>query len=119
MTATRKPAPIAVTVAEVPPAGPHAALEPIPRMVIFGDASWLSNAFWSDQGMAQVYGMIFGQILGWLRERPIILNIPNLRSDTFMLPPNLSFGRAVFLPGALMMVGIIGLGAGVWVVRRR
>ena len=88
-------------------------------MIVYGDATWLSNAFWSDQGMAQIFGMILGRNLGWLRQRPEILNIQNKNADTFMLPPNVSLIRTVLLPGLLMMVGIVGLGAGVWVVRRR
>jgi hypothetical protein len=121
LTATRRPVTIAVTVAEVPVGGPHAMMEgeSVPQMIVYGDATWLSNAFWGEQGMAQVLGIVLQRNLGWLKQRPVILTPKTNKSDTFMLPPNVSFGRTVLLPGVLMMAGIIGLGAGVWVVRRR
>jgi hypothetical protein len=101
---------------------PHTMTPPsdgAPRLVVIGDATLASN--WSIQ-RGNIGGQydLFYSILSWLSERPNDIGIEAKKQDVYEVDPiNVNFARMVWLPAALMFVGIIGLGAGVWVVRRR
>jgi hypothetical protein len=101
------------------PPDPHtmAPTEGTPRLAVIGDASLASNL--SIERGANQYDLFYS-ILSWLRERPSDIGIEAKKQDVYDVDPvNVNFARMVWLPAALMFVGIIGLGAGVWVVRRR
>jgi hypothetical protein len=102
-----------------PPSDPHTmtpSSEVTPRLVAIGDASFVSN--WAMQ-RGPDYDLFYS-ILSWLRERPSDIGIEAKKQDVYDVDPtNVNFWRMVLLPLALMLVGVIGLGAGVWVVRRR
>jgi hypothetical protein len=113
--------PIAVTVTDQPPAmDPHARLEGSggsPRMVVVGDSTFVSN--WAlEGGRSRTYDLFFG-MLSWLRERPTDIGIEPKKQDVYDADPNINFRRLIWLPTALMLVGILGVGTGVWVVRRK
>ncbi len=117
--------PLAVTVSEgktaAPPIPGHEGLgkEGQPRMVVFGDASWVSNRLL--QQAAPNNFNLFTSCLSWLVERPDIGNrVPPSQHDIYRLkaPPNSGL-RLLLLPGFLMVLGVLALGVGVWVVRRR
>jgi hypothetical protein len=100
-----KPMPIAVTVRE----GDK------PRLVVIGDTEFISNAGLTDSA----YG-IFASALDWLSDRPGVGARPK-ESSTYTLSSRGAehVSRMVNLPFLLMAVAIIGLGVGLWVVRRR
>jgi hypothetical protein len=142
---TALPVAVAVTESGPPPAGgadPHDFMrqggEQIPRLLVYGDASWLSNR-WMGEG--ELYDLFTGS-LAWLRERPDVASVaePKERKPYIMNtkpaapmpgetePPSSEgalrtreevYSRLFWVPALLMVVGIIGLGTGVWVVRRR
>ena len=88
-------------------------------MVVFGDASWISNRL-LQQATPNNFNL-FASSLSWLVERADIgTRIPPTQHDLYQLkaPPN-SGMRLLLLPGLLMMLGVLALGVGVWVVRRR
>jgi hypothetical protein len=64
---------------------------------------------------------LFGSCLSWLRERPDIGTKPPEDKDRteFVLRDAQAVSRLRFLPALYLVVGIITLGMGVWVVRRR
>jgi ABC-type uncharacterized transport system len=122
----KRPPAIAVTVTEPKEPDPtedvHARMRGMkqePRMVVFGDASWVAN-----QGIsrpASGYFELFVSVLNWLRERPEIGKMADPKERKFY---TLSAGqdavtRLEWLPGFLICLGIIGLGGGIWIVRRR
>lgn len=118
-----EPLSVAMAVAEGPPRNPmnpHAALEGAqkPRMVVVGNAAWLGNSFMAET-TGGVYYDIFTSMLSWLRERPNNIGIEAKRRETYTMSTEANTSRILFTPTILMLVGIIGLGAGVWVVRRR
>jgi hypothetical protein len=122
---SRTPLSLAVTVSEgktqAPPIPGHdfMAKEGEPRLVVFGDATWASNAM-VQQG-APAHFNLFASCLSWLAERPDIgTRVPPTQHDLYRLkaPPG-SGGRLLLLPGFLMVLGVLALGVGVWVVRRR
>jgi hypothetical protein len=120
-----EPIPVAVAVTEstrpVNPNDPHAFMNPAsdqkPRLVVFGDATFACNA-------AVRQGNLMGadflaSSLAWLRERPEAIGIPPKKRGEYQMKPDTNVGRMVSLPFVLMSCGVIGLGLGVWVVRRR
>ena len=114
---------VAIAVSETPPGSamnPHAALqgEDKPRLVVMGDASWVSNVFMAERSNAVNYDL-FTSMLSWLRERPNSIGIDAKKRETYTLPEDANLGRMFWTPLILMLVGIVGLGAGVWIVRRR
>jgi hypothetical protein len=121
---TEQPPSLAVTVTEGKAAAPipnHEFLgkEGQPRMIVFGDASWISNLL--EQQIAPSHFNLFASCLSWLAERGDIgERLPPTQHDLYRIKaaPG-SEWRIVVLPSVLMIVGALALGVGVWVVRRR
>jgi hypothetical protein len=114
---------VAVTEGKTPPPMPgHPPLpntEGEPRLIVFGDASWASNAILY-QATPDNFAL-FSSCLAWLSGRHDIgEQIPASTRNMYRLKlaPGESWGL-VLLPGALMLFGVVALGFGVWVVRRR
>jgi hypothetical protein len=93
----------------------------VPRMVVFGDAGWVSNDALSNPANAYNYDL-FASCLAWLRERPDVgvgdteakerkEYALNVRAD--------AIPRIEYLPLGLLFLVVVGAGMGVWVVRRR
>jgi hypothetical protein len=101
------------------PGHEHLAKEGQPRLVVFGDASWISNGLLLRHSPNNFN--LFASCLGWLVERPDLgVRVPNTEHNIYELKaaPG-SENRLLFLPGILMVMGVMALGVGVWVVRRR
>ncbi len=121
---SERPLSLAVTVTEgksTPPIPGHEfmANEGEPRMIVFGDASWITNNILL-QATPDNFAL-FSSSLSWLAGRHDIgERIPTSTRNVYRLkiPPGEEL-RLVFLPGVLMMMGVLILGFGVWVVRRR
>jgi hypothetical protein len=123
---SREPLPVAVVVTESgppDPSDPHAGFRgrPMgpqkPRLVVFGDATMASNVV-MQSGRTEIYSL-FSSSLAWLRERPGNIGIEAKKRNIFVLDAKTNVSRMIWLPAALMAFGIIQLGLGVWVVRRR
>lgn len=122
---SERPLSLAVTVVEgkspTPPIPGHEfmANEGEPRMVVFGDASWITNNLLL-QATPDNFAL-FSSSLSWLAGRHDIgERIPTSTRNVYR--PKVAPGeelRLIFLPGVLMMMGVFVLGFGVWVVRRR
>jgi hypothetical protein len=119
-------APVAVAVTERAP-NPHAFmggqppedLEPKPRLVVFGSAHLVTNYYMAgDRGQGDVFGAVTS-CMEWLRQRPAGIGIEPKRRDVFTFSPGTDTVRMSVLPALLMLFGVVGLGAGVWLVRRR
>ncbi len=104
----------------LPPGHPMMPQQPTgeshPVMVVFGDASWIDDTHRDGNSWS-----LFNSCLAWLRERPDTgVKIDPREPDIFSpnVPPE-SSNRLLLLPLFLMIFCIIGMGVGVWVVRRR
>jgi hypothetical protein len=88
-----------------------------PALVVYGDALMASNY---DRFPQVPYFDLMASSLEWLAGRPENIGIEP-RKDTFyrFRSPTISVGRMVLLPAVLILLTIVGIGAGVWVVRRR
>jgi hypothetical protein len=117
--------PVAVAVTEnIPGAagGPHAMMpgEEKPRLIVFGNGALLSNRLVDKSSLTQFpYYDLFTSCVAWLRERPTNIGIEPKNRDYYAFPADANVLRMALLPAFLMIVSIIGLGTGVWVVRRR
>lgn len=117
--------PVAIGVSEgsLPPGMPtdaaHAGLsKTTPKMVVVGSASWVS-----DERMRQGFDRnfyLFNSCVNWLRETTIgeMIEAKERKIYELGIPPQ-DAGRVQYLPLGLMLLAVIGLGTGVWVVRRR
>ena len=66
---------------------------------------------------------LIGVTIDWLRERPSVaavgIEAKKYREYTFPEPAAVDASRLLYLPLALGILTVIGLGAGVWVIRRK
>jgi hypothetical protein len=94
----------------------------VPRLVVFGDAGWVSNAALNNEAANPFNYYLFASCLSWLRERPDI-GVGDIeakeRKEYALNVPAGSVSRLEFLPLGLMALVVVGAGLGVWVVRRR
>jgi hypothetical protein len=107
--------PVAVTVSETPAGDSRRAT---PRMVVYGDAAWLRNLAMREGGQEENFDL-FRSTIQWLRERSDIGRVAEPKTrKRFILERTDTFAMAG-VPAFLISVAVIGLGAGIWVVRRR
>jgi hypothetical protein len=98
----------------------HPTSDQTPRMVVIGNAGWVADD--SEPKLRKTNAALIGSSISWLRERPDIGEPPTKEErKTYTLTVNdaASERRLEWLPGGLMLLGIVTLGGGVWVVRRR
>jgi hypothetical protein len=95
------------------------------RVAVFGngwfvsdDASAQANA--ATRGQAVTLWLdLMGSTLDWIRDRPTVVGVTEKPYSTYTLKPGFDVIRLNYLPLGLAFIVVIGLGAGVWVVRRR
>ncbi|MBN9518010.1 Gldg family protein [bacterium] len=106
------------------PMNPHAAGgEQKPRLVVYANASMFSNAAPPVRGggTPPSYELMSASI-DWLRERPVIAAEIEAKPYTvynFPAAESLNETRLIWLPLGLALFAVAGLGAGVWVIRRK
>ena len=112
------PVPIAVAVSEegIRPDEKKGDRVTRPCMVVFGSKYFMSNREMFSSG-ATNYSLVSGA-LEWMGERPV-LGIRPREQPNYALNPETQVGRMIFVPLWLMGLSTLGLGIGVWVVRRR
>jgi hypothetical protein len=124
-TVSKTPIPVAVAVSEskgpgaMPPGHPPVGGDQQPRLLVFGDASWVTNQLLQN---SQFNYMLFSNCLSWLRERPDIgteYAEGKVRPEYTLNATPDTVSRLRWLPVGLMMLALVGLGGAVWVVRRR
>jgi hypothetical protein len=127
---SQQPLSVAVTVTEPtggrpPPMPGHPPIggDSQPRMVVFGDASWVSNQLIQDSQFGSNHADLFRSCLAWLRERPEVGGTAEgTERKQFVLgidSESPAATRLRWLPASLMLLGVVGVAGGVWVVRRR
>ncbi len=114
------PLPAAVVVSETAPQNPMGGAPPAakPRLVVFGDATFVTNPFVAE-GLGSANFAFFASTLDWLSERPTSVGAGARSLKYYSLDATTSPVALVFLPGVIALVVILGLGLGVWTVRRR
>jgi hypothetical protein len=123
---SRKPVTLGVTVSDfrggAPPGRGHESLAE-PRMVVFGTSTWISNRTLLRSQFGENNYNLFASCLSWLRGRADLgtkpINIEKSRREYRLTMEGKSFVGLNLLPPVLMTVAVLGLGVGIWVVRRR
>jgi hypothetical protein len=120
---SESPVPAAVIVTETAPPPPVPGGPPPeakPRLAVFGDTTWVTNEYASERS-GQANFSFFASVLDWLVERPSSIGVESKALPVYAMDPKAAdnVARLYFLPLVLALVGIVGLGLGVWVVRRR
>jgi hypothetical protein len=126
--------PVGVAVSDPGEPDPHAFMrggrggDGPPRMVVLGAASFASDAaIAGGRGRAAEQGGggdslgydLFSSALSWLREKPSSIGVTRKERGIYKIEAGSNVGSMLLSPVVLMGVAIIGLGVGVWVVRRR
>jgi hypothetical protein len=110
LDAKASPVPICVAVAV-------SDREQRPRMVVIGDSAFADNQFIRRE--PHFYDFLTSSI-EWLVERPGNIGISPRESKSFMLrADDVQPGRMKYVPLGLMLLTFLGLGTGIWIIRRR
>jgi hypothetical protein len=99
--------------------------ESTPHMVVLGSTGWMTN-----EALASPDGRRFGDnnltlfrsSVNWLRGSSDLGAAPvegQARTIYSLTLPEAELPRLEYLPGLLMLLGVVALGVSVWVVRRR
>ena len=109
---TDGPRPVAVVVAE----------GEFGRAAVFGNGLLMSDAA-SGGGRGESDPITFdlvGGTIDWLRDRPALaIGVESKKYKTFSLPPSADATRGLWFPLLFSLLIVTGLGASVWMVRRR
>lgn len=119
--------PVAVTVrdkgTQLPPTQPHLPPETKPgdpKMVVFGDATFVCNELVDQQVGEIIFYNLFASSVNWLRDKPIILDIAPKERKAYR--PNMTRDTVESLkwwPIALLLVFVLVSGISVGMMRRR
>lgn len=92
------------------------------RVAVFGCGWFISDdvAGRSQGGSAPIWFDLMGGTLDWIRDRPTLGSLPSEKPyTTYTLKPGYDNTRLVYVPLGIGLLIVLGLGAGVWVVRRK
>jgi ABC-type uncharacterized transport system len=90
-----------------------------PRLVVVGDTEFITNGSLNQSPQEALLNYSFAySALQWLAEKEDI-GIQAKESAVYKIPEDVNFGRMIFAPAWLMLLATVGLGVGVWIVRRR
>jgi hypothetical protein len=88
-----------------------------PRMVVLGDSAFADNQF--IQREPHFYDFLTSSI-EWLVERPGNIGISPRESKSFSIrADDIHPSRMKYLPLGLLLLSFLGLGTGIWIIRRR
>jgi hypothetical protein len=91
------------------------------RVAVYGSGLIASDS-WARQvqGTVPVEFDLIGVTIDWLRDRPPVpTGITSKTYTTYTFPPKVDTTRLLWFPLGLAIVVVAGLGAGVWVIRRK
>ncbi|MFO0845356.1 MAG: Gldg family protein [Gemmataceae bacterium] len=116
---------VAVSDGGTPPGMPRdaahsAELKDTPRMVVFGSAQWVTDEG-LEGGRGTLRADLFNSCVSWLRGTSSVgakIEAKKRKEYDLNIAPQ-DTGKVMYLPLGLLLLGVVGLGTGVWVVRRR
>jgi hypothetical protein len=117
---SEEPLPVAVAVSEKLFSSGKESFKP--RLVVFGDAEFLDNLdvlLSKTRGNDESYLWVTSA-LNWMSDKQGLIGPRTKETTSYTLNPRtVNVDRMKTLPGWLMTLAILSLGAGIWVVRRR
>jgi len=96
-----------------------------PRLAVFGCGWFVSDdasGRAASSGSARLNTLwldMIGSTLDWVRERPTVTGVTDKTYATYTLKPGYDSFRMIWVPVLLAVVGVAGLSAGVWAIRRK
>jgi hypothetical protein len=108
-----EPIPVAVAVSE--------SQGEKPRLLVFGDTDFIGNFDLMRSPNDQNFAMVLSG-LEWMAEREGFIGPVPRETTVYALsagPESDTVSRMVHVPGWLMLLSLLGLGTGIWLVRRR
>jgi hypothetical protein len=94
------------------------------RAAVFGSSLFISDEIVrAERGRPFAFTLI-GTAVDWLRDKQTSAAVADIEAKkyteyTFPAPATVDFTRLIWLPLGLALLTVVGLGAGVWVIRRR
>ncbi|MBL8868086.1 MAG: Gldg family protein [Planctomycetia bacterium] len=88
-----------------------------PRMVVVGNGELFNDASAALQKENMGFKLVHASI-DWLRDRPVV-DVASKQFGFYTPQAKMDRMRLLFLPFGLAVLGIVGLSAGVWVIRRK
>jgi hypothetical protein len=120
---SKKPIPVAATVAESGAPNPGHSGMGEPRLAVFGDASWITNNMVQPRGLGRNNPSLLINTLDWLRGRTSLgfgpEDVGEGRTVQEYSLVTKDYWRLVLVPPALLVLCVLALGGSVWVARRR
>ncbi len=113
------PRDLAMFVSEVPTARD---VTPPARVVVFGCSEFVSDSAAGRVGRGQTTTIgldLMTSTMRWLRDRPTVTGVQEKPYTTYTLKPGYDNTRLTIVPVALALLAVLGLGAGVWAIRRK
>jgi uncharacterized membrane protein YedE/YeeE len=109
--------PVAVIVSESGPGGAA-------RAAVFGNSVFVTDEFARQMKRNPISFDLIGVTVDWLRGKESSAVVAGIEAKkyteySFPAPATVDFTRLVWLPLGLALLAVVGLGAGVWVIRRR
>lgn len=100
--------------------GHEGLFKDVPRLVVFGSSGWISDEAMESRG-GTVLADLFASCVSWLQGRSDIGPSAEgkSRKEYIFNPTPDTFTQMRWLPLGLLLLTVVGLGCGVWVVRRR
>lgn len=90
-----------------------------PQLVVFGDTEFLCNLDLTKSPTAETNKAWISSALNVMADRPGLKGPQPRESPNYYFPTNVDANWLRYLPGWLMLLAIVGLGGGLWIVRRR
>lgn len=88
-----------------------------PRLVVVGNGQLFNDATAANRKDGVGFRLVAASI-DWLRDRPVV-DVANKQYGFYTPQDKMDRMRLLFLPFGLVVLGIVGLSAGIWVIRRK
>jgi hypothetical protein len=92
------------------------------RVAVFGSGWFVSDEISVQAARSQAATLwldLMGSTLDWIRDRPTVGGVTEKPYTQYTLKPGYDNSRLIYMPLGLAFLIVFGLGAGVWVVRRK
>ena len=89
------------------------------KMAVFGSGEAFADSERRGAPIAEVNAELFTLTVNWLRERPPVWSVANKTYGVYNLGKGADNARLIVLPALASSLGVLALGIGVWMFRRK
>jgi hypothetical protein len=91
---------------------------PVARVAVFGCGAFVTDEM-SARMSRNIWHDLMGSTFDWLRDRPTVVGISEKPYTNFALKSGYDNTRLTYVPLGLGLLLVLGLGTGVWAIRRK